>query len=306
MARWVEVKVVTTPEGLEPVADVFWSLGTGGVEIEDPCAFRNAAAAGDESLAPGFEVPAVPAVKAFFPQDEELEQKIKNLEQALSHLDLFPPPRVIVARVVAEEDWSVAWRAHYKPFKVGKRLVVKPAWEEFTPAADELIIHLEPGMAFGCGTHPTTAMCLCLLEEYVKCGDTVYDVGTGSGILAIAAALLGARRVVAVDVDEVAVRVARANVEANGLRDRVEVIRGNLLDGVGGRADLVLANIVADVIVELVPALVAVLSPGGRFIASGIIRERRDEVCRALRDWKLVVEKVLTEGEWVTLVAGVI
>ena len=237
-----------------------------------------------------------------FRSDEFLTGLMDDLRLALERLALGGYD--LTTKQVAQQDWSAAWRAYYKPVKVGRRLVVRPVWEDYSPRPNELVIALDPGLAFGCGTHPTTAMCLRLLEEYIRGGEMVCDVGTGSGILAIAAAHLGARRVLAVDLDELAVEAARENVARNGLEDIVQVAQGNLLDMVFGRADLVVANILADVIITMMPEVSRVLVPGGRFIASGIINERGEEVRRAIHAAGLDVEQVCMDGQWLALVSG--
>ncbi|VFU19654.1 ribosomal protein L11 methyltransferase (fragment) [anaerobic digester metagenome] len=181
--------------------------------------------------------------------------------------------------------------------------MVRPSWEDYRAVEGELVIELDPGMAFGCGTHPTTSLCLKLLENYIRGGERIYDVGTGSGILAVAAAALGAGRVVAVDLDPVACRAAAENVARNRVEGIVRVVQGNLLDNLNGGADLVVANIIAGVIISLAPDAAAALVPGGFLIASGIIRHRAEEVRDALEEAGLTPWEQLEEGEWTAIVA---
>ncbi|RDV81284.1 50S ribosomal protein L11 methyltransferase [Ammonifex thiophilus] len=204
----------------------------------------------------------------------------------------------IEVRRLREKDWLTWWRREYHPFRVGERLVIKPTWAAYEPGSEEVVIELDPGLAFGCGTHPTTRLCLRLLEKYLRPGMKVYDVGTGSGILAIAAALLGASQVYAIDEDEVAIRVARENVTRNGVAGRVQILWGNLLEGREEKADLIVANLTAELILQLLPRAAKLLLPGGVLIAGGIPVERKGE---ALSSSLVLVEELEEEG-WVSLV----
>lgn len=302
MARWLELSVYCSRETVETVANIMNEEGSGGVVIEDPALIVEYLHKGNtETLAPSLKVPPGPeiVVKGYFLCDCSVPDRLEIISRRLKELGV----RWRTGEV-RDEDWVNSWRAYYKPFKVGKRLVVKPSWENYVAGAGEIVIDMDPGMAFGCGTHETTTMCLELLEDLVRGGEEVYDVGTGSGILAIAAALLGARRVTAVDIDELAVRTAGENAKRNGVADRVVVVRGDLLDNLAGSgADLVVANIVAGVIIRLAPAAAGALKPGGRLIASGIIGERAVEVQTALSGAGFELERELVKGEWVALVS---
>ncbi len=294
MTRWLEISVTVPRELVDAVALIFHEMGTGGVVIEDP-AFIIGRPGATDGGAP-HSSPGV-AVKGYLPCDSSAAGCLEDLSRRMGDYGLDWQ-----SKMVREEEWAGAWRAYYKPVRVGRRLVVKPAWEEYEVRAGEIVIELDPGTAFGCGNHPTTAMCLALLEERVRGGETVCDVGTGSGILAVAAVLLGAARVLALDVDEQAVHTARKNAELNGVAGRVTVQRGDLLNGVEVEADLVVANIVADAIIRLAPEAAAALKPGGCLIASGIITERAAEVCGTLRDAGLVSEEQKEDSGWVAVV----
>lgn len=309
MSYWLEVEIIVPPEGylehLDLVSSVLIDCGAGGVVLEDPALIEGLLAGGTRetvALKPGQAV-GVPSVKAYFPVDLHLPGRLEEIQSALHRLGL-PDGVALSTRQVNQQDWSAVWRSHYKPFRVGRRLVVRPSWEDYHPNARELVLTLDPGMAFGCGTHPTTAMCMRLLEEYIRGGEMVCDVGTGSGILAITAARLGARRVLAVDLDQLAVRTARENVARNGVGSVVQVIQGDLLEMVFGRADLVVANILADVISGMALEVCRALVPGGRFIASGIFRDRGEEVRQAIYAAGLEVEQVIMDGQWLAVVAG--
>lgn len=301
---WLEIAVSTMPGTVEIVAGLFDDMKTGGVVIEDPAVILKYAGSThpDEWDIPGqVSEDDWPVVKSYLPADQEMPRRLAVFYQALEHLPLELPPRVSV-RQVAEEDWANAWRAYYKPVRAGRRLVIKPVWEEWSAQEDDLVVEMDPGMAFGCGTHATTLLCLRLLENYLRSGDIVYDVGTGSGILAVAAAKLGASRVTATELDKQACKVARENVLRNKVEGTVRVVHGNLLEQTAEQADLIVANIIADVIICLAPDAARVLPTGGVFIASGIIRDRAAQVCAVMRAAGLLVREQLCEGHWVALV----
>ncbi len=294
--------MLTPVEGVDQVSDILLEIGTGGVVIEDPAVILTYAARSqpEEWGVPELETEGLPVVKGYLPVDEGLGRRVAELVGFLDLLALSPAPEVST-REVLDEDWSDSWKAYYKPVHVGRRLVVKPSWEEYHARGQELVIEIDPGMAFGCGTHATTSLCLGLLEKYIKPGMTVYDIGTGSGILAAAAALLGAGLVTAVDIDPVACRTACENIERNGVADRVRVVQGDLMNLLGAGADLIVSNIIASVITGLAPQAAGALAPGGIFLASGIISERAAEVIAAFTGAGLTVEEQLTEGPWVAL-----
>ena len=203
-----------------------------------------------------------------------------------------------------EEEWATAWKKYYHPVKISERFTIVPTWEEYEPVIhDELIIELDPGMAFGTGTHPTTVMCIQALGRTLYEGDLVIDVGTGSGVLSIAAALLGAKHVHALDLDEVAVRSARINVKLNKVQDRITVSQGNLLDGVDQQADVVVANILAEVIMRFTDDVAKVVKPNGYFIASGIIQPKKEDVKNAIITSGFTIEETIQMEDWVALIA---
>lgn len=283
---WVEVVVDASSESIEAVANLLIEAGAGGVVEVSPTARA-----------------------AYLPADDQLRARIDRLRRAVSRLAEFgldPGPATVTCRPVAEEDWAHAWKEHFHPIPIGERLIVRPSWRTYAAGPEEIVIDLDPGMAFGTGTHPTTRLCARALERFVTPESTVADVGTGSGVLAIGAALLGARRVVACDIDPVAVQVARENVAKNGVAQRVEVVHGSWtqLIEAGVIAGVVVANITASVIEVMIPDLPRLIAPEGRFIASGIVSRREADVWAALerRGWQLL--GVETEGEWVALEAA--
>ncbi|MFZ3170904.1 MAG: 50S ribosomal protein L11 methyltransferase [Carboxydocellales bacterium] len=310
--QWQEIQVITDRDALEAVADIFHQVGAGGVIIEDPQLKMQYI---EEKRWDYYEFPEVkvdPAqadkvtVKAYLAEGNNLQEKIEDLKHAIKNLKLYGLPNCFVElsfSTVEDEDWATSWKAYYKPEKVGFRVVIKPTWEEYTPKSGDLVVELDPGMAFGTGTHPTTVMCILALEENIQGGEKVFDVGTGSGVLAIVAAMLGAADITAVDLDETAVRVAAENVEYNDVSDRIRVREGNLLDVVEGKANVVVANIIADIIIMACPDVYVALEPEGLFIASGIIEERFEEVKTALEVAGFKIATSTHQEGWVAVQA---
>ena len=243
-------------------------------------------------------------VSGYLPVDERLEATLAGLRDALRGLPAAGvrdvPPEITI-RFVEEADWANAWKQFFKPQRIGERLVVKPTWEDWPTEPGDVVIHIDPGMAFGTGLHATTRLCLRALETRVTPGAHVADVGTGSGILAVAAALLGAARVSAVDVDPLAVRIARENVDLNAVHGVVDVAEADAPPP--GTFDIVVANILADVILGMADALLSALPPGGLLIASGIIDSRAGDVRRGLQAARFAVEATASEGEWAAILA---
>jgi len=303
--KWLEVTVHTPLEGVEAVADIFHETGAGGVVIEDPAFILSCA---DRTHPEEWGIPpeamgtGMPRVIGYLPVTDGLDRRLDAVKTSLACLNLSPAPE-IDTETVSEADWAGAWWAYYKPVRAGRHLVVKPSWEDYLPGAGDLVIEMDPGMAFGSGTHATTSLCLRLLEKYVRPGQAVYDVGTGSGILAVAAAKLGADRVTAIDLDPVACRVAAENVRKNVASGKIQVVQGNLLDIAEESAGLVVANIIADVIIDLAPDAAGILVSGGIFIASGIIGRRSGEVRSAMEASGLTVVERLEDGQWVAFAA---
>lgn len=240
-------------------------------------------------------------IHLYIPEEENPAEAVSFLQERFTVEGI---PHEVTQASVNEEDWATAWKKYYFPTKIGERLVVVPSWETYEKGENEVVLTMDPGMAFGTGTHETTQLCMRLLEENVVPGAALLDIGTGSGILAVSALLLGAGRAVGVDIDEVAVRVAGENAAANGVSNRVDFIAGDLAEKVTGKFSIVTANIVADVIIRLIPDLYRFLEPGSVFIASGIIDARENDVIAALEAAGYRVSKRLASGGWVALLAG--
>ncbi|GAB4461793.1 MAG: 50S ribosomal protein L11 methyltransferase [Armatimonadaceae bacterium] len=242
------------------------------------------------------------AVTGYLPVDDRLENSLLTLRNALHDIpDLPAASRELTIRFVNEEDWANAWKEFFKPQRIGKRLVIKPTWEEYAPEPDDLILLLDPGMAFGTGHHSTTRLCLTALEDYVTPDMSIADVGTGSGILAVGAVLLGAARVEATDNDPLAVRIAEENIATNGMNDRIMVREASLPPA--GEFDIVVANILADVILSMAKDLYTATRPDGMLIASGIIDHRAEDVRQGLVSVGYTIAETRTEGDWVAVLA---
>jgi ribosomal protein L11 methyltransferase len=299
--RWLELTVTCDNEAIEAVSEILGRVGQGSA-VRPTRLLRDPA---DELSAR--EDPTAPyEITAHIPEDGAAPAAVEATERALWHLQAFGlrPLGELRVRSVDDADWTDAWKAGYVPQRIG-RVVIVPSWLEEPIGPDEVVLRLDPGMAFGTGLHPTTRGCLRLLQEISPMPPVVLDVGSGSGILALAALRLGAKRAVCYDTDPLAVEATLANAEANGLADRVTAQLGSL--PATPPADpyrLVLANLVAAVLIDSADRLAAHAAPGGRLLASGIINTRADEVLAALADAGFVAEQRLDDGEWVSLRAG--
>ena len=306
--RWARISVVTTHEGADLIANILMELGAAGTEIDDPSLVNEYIDAGlwDYTDLPRAEDTETVTVRAYLPEDARLESSLLALAEriaALRHAGAALGAGTISHSFVADEDWAETWKAYIHTEKIGERIVVRPTWEEYTPSADEIVIELDPGAAFGTGAHATTAMCLRWLEHLVSPGMRVYDVGCGSGILAVAAAKLGAGEVIAMDYDPVAVSVAEENIRQNNVHN-VVACESDLLSACEGAApaELITANIIADVIVRLFAQLDRHLAPGGTLLASGIIDDRIADVEHAAAQHGFTVLDMTCEKEWAAMI----
>ena len=306
--RWARISVVTTHEGADLIANILMELGAAGTEIDDPSLVNEYIDAGlwDYTDLPRAEDTETVTVRAYLPEDARLESSLLALAEriaALRHAGAALGAGTISHSFVADEDWAETWKAYIHTEKIGERIVVRPTWEEYTPSANEIVIELDPGAAFGTGAHATTAMCLRWLEHLVSPGMRVYDVGCGSGILAVAAAKLGAGEVIAMDYDPVAVSVAEENIRQNNVHN-VVACESDLLSACEGAApaELITANIIADVIVRLFAQLDRHLALGGTLLASGIIDDRIADVEHAAAQHGFTVLDMTCEKEWAAMI----
>lgn len=295
--EWCEVRVTTEEPCVETIAGLFHAWGAGGVIIEDPAAVRGYIARGEWD-AHGFTQEYLErdliVIRAYYPAPCPLSEKqINDLKETAGR------SCVIDITAVRDEDWADNWKDYYHTTRVGKGMVIKPSWEEYLVDQNDIIIELDPGMAFGTGTHITTRQCLELLEEVIKEDDRVIDVGTGSGILAIAAAKLGAAHVWAMDNDQVAVDVAADNIVINGVSDRISLTRSDIAEYQVPRANVVLANMTGVVIRTYIEELISLIEPGGVLIGAGISISIWPELKKSFENRSIAVEKECYEEDWV-------
>ena len=308
---WIELTIHTTTAGADIVSEALMAEGATGTMVEDRADIPDPDKPNGywEIIDPNLiaSMPEDVLVHAWFTPDSSFADRMQALRSRcdeLHHMDLGLDLGTLEISTlnVRDEDWAEVWKKFYKPFKAGRSLVVKPTWEHYDPQPGDRIIEIDPGMAFGSGTHETTSMCLELLEDAMHGGESVIDVGTGSGILAIGAAMLGAKDVLAIDIDPVAVRTAGENAALNGVQDKLTVLVGDLSDKASGTYDIITANIVANAILSLAPAVPGLMAEGATFIASGIIDSRKDEVIAGLKKAGLAVAEVKEKRGWECIV----
>ena len=314
--KLTEIAVEVDGEAAEAVAELF-NRYNGGDWIEDSEA-GEASGGGAVLESTGFDDFGKPVageyrlvVKTYLKPGPRGRQIQRKIEEGLWHLRLLYPMPEPALRTVQEEDWANAWRKHYKPLRIGKRILLAPAWEEPVARPGDVVVRLEPGMAFGTGMHPTTRLCVAALEEWVRPGEALLDIGTGSGVLSIVAAKLGARPVWATDIDPLAISATRENAQRNDIPlvpHSLHVEHGSIPAGQFGRYPLIVANILAEILVGLLDAayenvpLTEPLALGGHIILSGILEDKVDMVLAAARRHGLLEVERLQEGDWVALV----
>lgn len=319
--KYRELKVHATRQGIEAVTQLLLSMGIDQVAIDDPADLDEIMNKEhqydwdyvDESLKANSH--REPTLSAYFEDTEENRKLISEIKVKLMMLKADEQYRefgedVDFGRLYAEEipvddGWQDAWKEHFKPVKVTESIVVKPTWEEYTPKAGEKILQIDPGMAFGTGTHETTSLCMKMMEKYLTKDMKIMDVGCGSGILSICGALLGCDRVLGIEIDPDAVNVAGENVELNGVADKVTVQEGNLTEGVSFKADMIVANLMHNLVMQLAPSAKKHLAKNGLFISSGILLEKKDQVAQEVRKAGFEILEIPEDGEWCAIVARV-
>ncbi|MCA0986099.1 50S ribosomal protein L11 methyltransferase [Guptibacillus algicola] len=308
--KWSEISIHTTNEAIEAVSNILHEAGASGVVIEDP---MDLVKVWDTSFGEVYQLnpddyPEEGVIlKAYIPVNSFLGETVEQIKEAINGLlvhNIDLGHNTVQISEVNEEEWATAWKKYYKPVKISEKITITPTWEDYTPVnTDEIIIELDPGMAFGTGTHPTTVMCVQALERIIEPGQKVIDVGTGSGVLSIAAASLGADTVEALDLDEIAVKSAYLNAKLNKIHNKIDVRQNNLLENVEGTYDVVVANLLSEIIVRFTDDVARVLKPGGAFITSGIITAKKQEVKQSIVDQGLIIEETLQMEDWVAFIA---
>ena len=342
--KYIEVKIKTSQEDLDPLTCILMDMGIAGFAVEDPEDFQALMEKKnsydwdyiDESLMDYSKIET--GVTFYLDDSEEGRELLGRLQELLKHgyckdkqqnsgatpENLLNPSSEAVEllgneglqlksipelswKVVDDSEWKDNWKEYFKPAKLTDRIVIKPSWEEYSVAEDELVIEIDPGLAFGTGTHPTTSLCIKLLEKYIEPErDTIIDVGCGSGILSIAAALLGAKDIAAVDIDPVAVEVTKENVELNHVSPKIRVFEGDLTKGLNEKAEIVVANLMADLVIMLTKDIAAHLKGKSIYISSGILIEKKETVAAAIEACGFRILEILEEGEWCAIAATMV
>ncbi|MGE9993289.1 50S ribosomal protein L11 methyltransferase [Streptococcus alactolyticus] len=300
MDKWQELTVEVLREAEEAASNILIELGSQGVAIDDSADYLGRVGKYGEVFP---EVKQVDTVKitAYYPEHVDIDAVEKEVAQRLSALSDFGVNAGDIhydTQELAEQDWAENWKKYYEPTRISHDLTIVPSWTDYEAKTGEKIIRLDPGMAFGTGTHPTTKMSLFALEQVLRGGETVLDVGTGSGVLSIASSLLGAKSIYAYDLDEVAVRVAQENINLNAGTENIHVATGNLLQGVDIQADVIVANILADILINMTEDAYRLVKDEGYLIMSGIISEKWEMVRESAEKAGFFLETHMIQGEW--------
>jgi ribosomal protein L11 methyltransferase len=297
--KWIELTVDVPPEYAEPMSEIFHRYGHGGVAIEQEAGYNP-----DEGESP--PVPDFVTVKTYLPVDNTTERRRNQIDigvRLVAHLATISP---LKEKYVEEEDWQNAWKEHFHPLRIGRHLVICPTWRTVETSESDILIHLDPGMAFGTGHHPTTRTCMEILERDTKPGDRILDVGCGSGILSVVAVKVGATSALGLEIDPVATRAGEENVRINGIEDKVQIVQGTLPSPLAEARsfDIVAANISAKVVTDLAQHLIDSVAIGGKLIAGGIIEPHVEDVTKALNAVGASIDETFIDGDWVTLLAS--
>lgn len=300
MNTWQELTITVSREAEEAVSNILIDLGSQGVAIDDSADYLGQVDQYGE-LFPEVEQSERVRITGYYPDSVDIEDIAAQANERLAELDGFGLETgdiELTRQELAEEDWADNWKKYFEPARITHDLTIVPSWTDYEVTTGEKIIKLDPGMAFGTGTHPTTKMSLFALEQVLRGGETVLDVGTGSGVLSIASSLLGAKEIFAYDLDDVAVRVAQENIALNAGTENIHVAAGDLLRGVEIEADVIAANILADILVNLTDDAYRLLKDEGYLIMSGIISEKWEMVRESAEVAGFFLETHMIQGEW--------
>lgn len=306
--NWTEVQIKTVSEFEDKVSNILYDVGAAGLAIEDPNDIADLEQSEidwdfvDSSLTNLGKDEVV--IKAYFPQTEDLEGIIESIKNRIRRSPLIDDESIqITITLLNDDDWAESWKEYYKPFKIGSHILIKPSWEDVELEDGSVMVELDPGMAFGTGTHETTWMCIEAIEKYIEKDDTLYDIGCGSGILSIVAAKLGAKKVVGVDLDPVCIKTSKENIEINKVGNIVDIRQGDLLEVLSEKADIIVSNIIAEVISGMTINLKEYLRADGIFISSGIIFNKIKLVEDSLVENGFEILEIIRKNDWVLIVA---
>jgi len=297
--KWIEITVLTPPELVDALSNFLEELGADGV-------FQEVAHSPDESGFNSLKVSTQEEIKAYLPWSHNVKKRTARIEAYIDSLSsIFPKlekPR-ISTKIIVDPDWGEQWKKYFKPIRVSNNIVIKPTWERYSPAGRDIVIDIDPGMAFGTGQHASTTMCIMVLEDILLKNSErgeydILDVGTGTGILAICAAKLGAHTVTGIDIDPKAVEIAGKNIVINGVKDRVEIINRDIAL-CSGSFDLIVANLISGALIKLHSHLISLTKPGGYIIASGITKQDAKDVEKIFCNGETVLYETRSEDEWV-------
>lgn len=307
--KWSEVCIHTTNEAVEPISNLLHETGVGGVVIEDALDLmksRDSLYGEIYELNPHDFPQEGVYIKVYLSSDSFLKEKVEKIKKGIDHLQTFGVDlgkNEIYLKEIKEIDWETAWKKHYKPVKISNKITIVPSWEDYKATAEELIIELDPGMAFGTGTHPTTMLCIQALERHIAEDDMVIDVGCGSGVLSITSCLLGAKEVYAFDLDNVAVKSTEVNASLNKMNKEIIARQNNLLDHVDLKVDIIVSNILAEVIIQFIKEAWNNLKQNGLFITSGIIAKKKELVINGLQTNGFHIIEIEEQKGWLCIIA---
>ena len=295
---YTEIKIKVKTDELEKIENLFYKQGIYELSIEDPRSLYEKTTINFDTYYNEEEICTegkdICIVKYYLSDKEDFNQFLSNFKNMISSENINC---IVETSQILEENWANNWKKYYHTFKIDNRIVVKPQWEDYKLQENEILINIDPGMAFGTGTHETTKLCMQLIHKYLKLGDTVCDVGTGSGILSILCGKLGAEKVIAIDLDKVSVSAAKYNISLNNLLN-VEVLEGNLVNKVTEKVDFIVANIIAEVICDLIPDVLKVVNKKGIFIISGIIESKVELIKNTLNKYGFYIVDQMNENGW--------